>query len=234
MSNYNFEGQSDGDWDDRGDLSWKEYDWQQYLRRHEQEVERFIDCYNRLKDQPDHIDEVAHQMGWDAEDWAVGDGAEEDPFDTGRNRDAEEQEPEQDEFDPYTLLRHPVYVVVRGLNRHIRRMWEHYQRRHEQEVSAEGAWLFAQALNNGEMYATLAIQALDMGDYALAVCQIKLALAAINSSFEMLPPLLPRQAVDACLLAREIRIRLFDLREVCLRVMNDCREEIRRQGRDSD
>lgn len=232
MSNYNYEGQSD-DWDERGDLSWKEYDWQQYLRRHEQEIEKFIDCYNGLKDQPEHIDEVAHQMGWDAEDWSVSDSYDDDPAaELERLRD--EEEDIQEDFDPYTLLRHPVFVVVRGLNRHLRRMWELYQRRHEHELTPGASWRFANALNEGEMYATLAIQALDMGDYALAVCQIKLGLSAINRTFDMLPTLIGGGAVDGVLLAREIRVRLFDLREVCLRVMNDCRAEIKRQGRDHD
>jgi hypothetical protein len=234
MSNYNYEGPSDGDWDERGDLSWKEYDWQQYLRRHEQEIEKFIECYNQLKDQPEHIDEVAHQMGWDAEDWSVADNGYDDDPTAELERLRDEEEDIQEDFDPYTLLRHPVFVVVRGLNRHLRRMWELYQRRHEATLTPAASWRFANALNEGEMAATLAIQALDMGDYALAVCQIKLALSSINRTFEMLPGLLDPHSVDGCLLAREFRIRLFDLREVCLRVMNDCRAEIRRQGRESE
>lgn len=231
MSNYNFEGQSDGDWDDRGDLSWKEYDWQQYLKRHEQEVERFIECYNRLKDEPDHIDEVAHQMGWDAEDWAVGDSGFDDEPTLYDERSGEDEERE-DDFDPYTLLRHPVFVVVRGLHRHIRRMWEMYQRRYEREISPSLSWKFSQSLMEAEMSSVLAIQALDMGDYALAVCQIKLSLSAINKTFEQLPGLVRPELPTSEMLIREFRLRLFDLREVSLRVMNDCREEIRRHGRE--
>lgn len=234
MSNYNYEGQSDGDWDERGDLSWKEYDWQQYLRRHEQEIEKFIECYNQLKDLPEHIDEVAHQMGWDAEDWSVSDGSYDDDPTAELERLRDEEEDIQEDFDPYTLLRHPVFVVVRGLNRHLRRMWELYMRRHEDDVSPAAAWRFANILHEGETNATLSIQALDMGDYALAVCQVKLALSALNSTFEMLPSLFDGNTVDGCLLIREFRIRLFDLREVCLRVMNDCRAEIRRQGHDRE
>jgi hypothetical protein len=228
MSNFNFEGHSD-DNDDRGDLSWEEYDWQQYLARHEQEVERFIDTYNKLKDQPDHIDEVARQMGWEAEDWSVGEeDGESSSFDTSA-REEEEVEAEGESFDPYTILRHPVYVVVRGLYRHMRRQWAQFQMRHDREMSPTLSWALAQGFSEGETHATLALQSLDMGDYALAVCQLKLSLESINKTFAILPAVLPNRTQGEQRMEEELRVRLFDLREVLLRVMNDCREEIRRR-----
>ncbi|MFA5257236.1 MAG: hypothetical protein WC360_03720 [Opitutales bacterium] len=230
MSNYNFEGQPEGDWDDRGDLSWQEYDWQQYLVRHEQELDKFIELYNSLKDQPDHIDEVAHKMGWDAEDWSVGDGSDEDE-DSAEDSDEEDIDDAQEDFDPYTLLRHPVFVVVRGLYRYLRSMWAHYQLRDDVVVNPSATWALAQTLSEGEMHATLSLQSLDMGDYALAVCQIKLALDSVNKTFTVLPAVLPGCTPAEQLVEQEFRVRLFDLREVCLRVLNDCREQIRRNGR---
>ncbi len=232
MSNYNFEGQSDGDWDERNEISWKEYDWQQYLKRHEQEVERFIECYNRLKEEPEHIDQIAREMGWDAEDWSVSEGYEDEQILEFERPQEEEERP--DDFDPYTLLRHPVFVVVRGLYRSIRRHWELFQRRNERNIRPTGSWKLSQTLSDGENFAVLAIQALDMGDYALAVCQLKLSLSAINRTFELMPLVIPTELPDSGPLSHEMRIRLFDLREVNLRVLSDCREEIRRQGRERD
>lgn len=227
MSNFNFDGQPDGDWDDRGDLSWKEYDWQQYLARHEQEVEKFMDLYNRLKDQPEHLDEVAHQMGWDAEDWSVADDTDEEDSIAS---DSEEEEEAGSDFDPYTLLRHPVFVVFRGLYRYLRRMWSHYMIDGESRADARASWAYAQILGEGEMHSTLALQSLDMGDYQLAVCELKLALEDINNTFSILPALLPGRSPDEELMRQEIRVRLFDMRELCLRVLNDCREQLRRRG----
>jgi hypothetical protein len=230
MNNYNFEGQPDGDWDDRGDLSWQEYDWQQYLARHEAEVEKFIDLYNRLKDQPDHIDEVAHQMGWDAEDWSVSDSDEEDYL--SDSNDEEQDDASAEDFDPYTILRHPVYIVVRGLYRYLRRMWSHALMNGTVKGDAKASWAYAQMLGEGETHATLALQSLDMGDFQLAVCQIKLALDAVNRTFTLLPHITSGKTPAEQLMEGEIRTRLFDLREVCLRVMNDCREELRRKDGD--
>jgi len=235
MSNYNFEGQPEGDWEDRGDLSWQEYDWQQYLVRHELEVEKFIDLYNKLKEQPDHIDEVAQRMGWDSEDWTLGDildGAEafEDEADAEMSEEDDEDEAQED-FDPYTLLRHPVFVVIRGLYRYLGRMWAQYMSQNPAVVSGPVSWALSNQMNEGQMHATLALQSLDMGDYALAVCQAKLALDAVNKTFTLLPELLPTRTPAEMLMEQEFRVRLFDLREVCLRMLNDCREQMRRNGR---
>jgi hypothetical protein len=232
MSNYNFEGQPDGDWDDRGDLSWEKYDWQQYLVRHEEEVEKFIDLYNRLKDQPEHLDVVAHEMGWDADDWSVGDGSDEDDSFLPGNVAEEDAEDEDDaeDFDPYTLLRHPVFVVMRGLYRYLRRMWSHYLCGEGASVSAKSSWLYAQMLSEGEMHTTLALQSLDMGDYQLAVRQIKIALEDINRTFSVLPLILPAGMPGAQLMEQEIRVRLFDMREVSLRLMGDCADQIDHNG----
>lgn len=231
MNNYNFEGH-DGDWEDRGDLSWQEYDWQQYLARHEQEVEKFIEIYNRLKDQPDHIDEVAHQMGWDTEDWSIVETDEDDSFLSDSAEEEEEDEEESSgDFDPYTIIRHPVFVVVRGLYRYLRRMWSHFLlSENGAHMSAKASWAYAQVLSDGEIHSTTALQSLDMGDYQLAVCEIKLAMEDINLAFSILPSLFENHTTNDQLMEEEIRVRLFDLREMCLRVMNDCREEIRRHG----
>ncbi|MBN1404836.1 MAG: hypothetical protein JW942_10275 [Opitutales bacterium] len=227
MSNNNFEGQSDGDWEDRGELSWQEYDWQQYLARHEQEVEKFISLYNGLIAAPERIDEVAVQMGWDEEDWSVSDGADELDDDSDDDDDARDEGPE--DFDPYTLLRHPVYVVVRGLYRDLRRRWSAYIIGGETQVGPTGSWALAQVLSEGETHATLSLQSLDMGDYALAVCQMKLALEIINKTFYLFSEVLAEKGPMEEILEADFRVRLFDLREVCLRIMNDCRNQNNRK-----
>src|SRR5690606_5477434 len=78
MGNYEFEGHPEGDWDDRGNVSWNEFDWQQFLRRQQKEVARFVSLYDRYLDEADHLDRVAQEMGWDRDDWSVGDGLDDD------------------------------------------------------------------------------------------------------------------------------------------------------------
>jgi len=61
----------------------------------------------------------------------------------------------------------------------------------------------------------MAVHALDFGDYAMAICLFKRALAALNDCFSHIGS----EAADAnpaiCDCRESMRHRLFDLREIC-------------------
>ena len=73
MSQYEFEGSNEGDWDEGGDLAWNESDWQAFLRNSDKEVARFVTSYNQVKDQDDRLDAAASLMGWQRDDWSSAD-----------------------------------------------------------------------------------------------------------------------------------------------------------------
>ena len=78
----------------------------------------------------------------------------------------------------------------------------------------------------------MAIHALDFGDYAMAICIFKRALSALNACFAHIGS----ESADGIGAVREcrdeLRHRLFDLREIWLRVISDCREDTERQTDD--
>lgn len=252
MSNYNFEGHSEGDWDGRGELSMSEKDWQLFLARHDKEVQRFMDLYQQCRHLPNHLDEIALLMGWDAQDWSVTDS---DEFDEDEDEDEEfqdifasvqreaeaeladegassdsAQDPVTDD-DPYTMQRHPVYVVVRGLYRIFDFYFDKYLKWGQPpQPTSQRIWALAKVTREGEHNAVLAVASLDIGDISLAVCQMKRSLAAYNETFRLLGFLQGHEARAAGLLFVNLQQILFDLREVSLRVMQDCRAEIRRQA----
>ncbi|HEX2101818.1 MAG TPA: hypothetical protein VHF69_14185, partial [Candidatus Synoicihabitans sp.] len=81
--------------------------------------------------------------------------------------------------------------------------------------------------------ATLAIQALDFGDYAMAISLFKRALRELNGSLALLSS--EAHGSRAFTTFRDHALpRLFDLREIWLRVMNECREELERPVEDED
>jgi hypothetical protein len=240
MSNYNFEGHSEGDWDEQGELSWGENDWQHFLSRHEKEVQRFIEIYRQCRHLPNHLDEIALLMGWDALDWAVLDP---DEFDSEADEEndlfkevraegegtSENSGPPSDS-DPYTMQRHPVYVVVRGLYRLFDFYFEKYLKWGQApQPTPCRIWEIARVVRESEHQASLAVSSLDMGDLPLAVCQMKISHAAINECFRLLGFLETEEARAANLFFANVQQVLFDLREVCLRVMTECRIETRRQ-----
>jgi hypothetical protein len=231
MTNFNFEGQPEGDWDDRGNLSWSELDWQQFLQRQEKEVARFLRLYDECLMEPsERLDWVARQMGWDAGDWSVGDFPEEDEDSEPWN--GESSDPmDLSDTDPYTLHRHPVYVVCTGLFLQLRYMWRGILKVHEGPMDNLLCWDYAECLNEAEKHGMMAMQSMDMGDFLLCVVHLKRALRGINLAMSLLPDLASFSDKGSPL-EHSMSSRLFDLREVFLRVMQDCREEDRRNFRD--
>ena len=80
----------------------------------------------------------------------------------------------------------------------------------------------------------MAIHALDFGDYAMAICLFKRALAVLNDCFANIgsEEAAAYASIRAC--RDELRMRLFDLREIWLRVISDCREDANRPPDEED
>lgn len=232
MSGFDYDNFSDGEWDNHEDLAWNEFDWQQYLKQNDKEIAQFLAHYHQLKGRPEHLDEVARLMGWDREDWAPGE--DEDDDDAAEPIAAEDaqkrRESEEDGYDPYTVHRHPVFVVTHGLFQHLNNCLEQYAAQQGSGFSAVSACRIGNSLGLGEFNAIMAVNALDMADYNLAVCHLKNALSGLNVTMRLLQQL-PAGGNSRLhsLFMSESLSTLFDLREVWLRVMNDCREESRRR-----
>lgn len=223
MSDSNFDHSEGDDWEEfsSNDLNWSETQWRNYLNGSDRDTARFLSIYNSVKDKPNHLDEVATLMGWDAEDISMTD---EFSF-----MDIEEDVPADDdearEGAPYTLHRHPVFVVTRSLYRYLHQSWEHFMVQNPQSVSPKLAWDYAGSLHQAEMNVLLSIQALDLGDFGLSICHLKNSLSALNHSFALLNELKHPNPAYLENFRNEVRIRMFDLRELWIRVMGDCRHE---------
>ena len=88
-------------------------------------------------------------------------------------------------------------------------------------------WDYANTLHQAEMNVLLSIQALDLGDFGLSICHL-------NHTFSLLNELRhPNQAYLEDF-RNEVRIRLFDLRELWIRVLGDCRHECQHRRDDQE
>ncbi len=227
MSNFDFEGFSEGDWEERGDLAWNEFDWERYLRSQDQILRRYLELYAQLKGKTERLDRVAQLMGWDTEEWT---GNEYLPDD-----DAEgSPEDDMDDLEPYTLHKHPIFIATKALYLDVQARWLDLLGSGELAIPPAVGAAYQASLSVGESNAVTAIHALDMGDYAMATCQFKRALADLNRSFHLLERLsrIPSESIHHYRV--EATCRLFDLREVWLRVMQYCREEVNRRIRGDD
>ena len=217
MTNQDSDGLFDSDWEERRELTWTEADWESYLAEHETAVRDYLRHYEQLPAAPDRIDEVARRMGWDTT-------PEELPAEDAIAPEAESAAAEPDfepEFDLYTVHRNPVHIATRALFVTLLANWERIAV-HPERVHPAQALALSGSLYRGREHALQAVQSLDMGDYALAVCFFKRALRELNESLARLES----SSGDDALLARyrEFAVpRLFDLREIWLRVMAECR-----------
>src|SRR5580658_1979077 len=67
MSNFDSELPG-GDWEERGELAWNEFDWERYFREQDESILRYLGFYESLRKDVDHLDAIAHRMGWETED----------------------------------------------------------------------------------------------------------------------------------------------------------------------
>lgn len=235
MGNTNSNNPSDNEWEDRGELIWNEFDWERYLREQDEVVLRYLAFYEQLRKDPERLDEAARLMGWGVEEWTsegVGDGADDDEDDDEDEEEATEVDL-SDTDEPYTLHKNPIHVATRALFLSLKRTWEQTAD-DAAKVPQKLALAHHAALLRTEDQAMQAVAALDFGDYAMAISLFKRALRELNFTLATLE-------FEACTFSRALTRyredalpRLFDLREVWLRVMGECRTELAQPSDEPD
>lgn len=230
MQGFNHDsGSSDGDWDQGGELAWNEADWQLYLKRAEAEQRRFLELYQRFRDHPSRLDEIAREMRWDRDDWSVPGAADDWEAPEAESPDL------ADEMEPYTIHKHPVYIVSQAMVHFLNAHWAAYLQANWSSFQPKLVTQFSNGMQMGEVNAIVALDALEMGDFNLAVCHVKRALSGLNHAMKSIfhvPGISAAARSEFVSLASDIA---FDLREVWLRVLAECREEARRESEgDSD
>src|SRR5258708_6517883 len=218
MTNSDSDGLFENDWEDRGELAWTEADWQKYLGEQEEAVRNYIRHYDQLPEAMGRIDEAARRMGWELAETPESRAADD-------ATDEEDEEVFAGDWDPYTLHRNPVYISTRALYVSLLAHWERVAAQPDRVPAALGITLQA-LLYRGHEQALQAVQALEMGDYTLAVCLFKRALRELNLTLARLHQPHVATAPLAVRYRDYAMPRLFDLREIWLRVMSECRQSL--------
>lgn len=222
MSNFDSDGGPDFEWEDRGDLAWNEFDWERYLREQDDAIERYLKFYETFLPRADRLDRVAEKMNWSQEDW-TDDGEVE----TAESEAADDEDDFEDPDEVYTLHKNPIFIATKAIYLGLNRSWQTLASEPGQ-VPQPLAVTLQGALHAGEDHAVQAIHALDFGDYAMAVSLFKRALSALNGTFALLNREDPENTAALTAWRDGALPQLFDLREVWLRVMSECRDELER------
>ena len=222
MSNFNSDGSQESDWEDRSELVWNEFDWERYLRQQDDTVRSYLKFYEAAKGDPLRIDTVAEKMGWGHDDWSE----EADSSDDGDDEDDEDSASFEDD-DVYTVHKNPIFIATKAIYLGLHQSWETLSLDGAKVPQSVAVTLLA-SLNRGDEHAVQAIHALDFGDYAMAVSLFKRAMSALNGSLALLNADNALQHPNISAWRADAVPRLFDLREIWLRVIAECREELDR------
>ena len=215
MNDFNADGAPDGDGEGRDELSWTEFDWEQYFRQQDAAIAKYLEHYESLEANPNRIDEAARLMGWEENDWNVESVDDFDP---------ENLPDDWDDLEPYSVHRNPVFVATKAIFGGLWRRLGAFPQLPDPAVS-KAIVALAAICHQAEDTASMAIHALDLGDYSMAVSLFKRALRALNAALATVATLEAMPAPGCQDFAAAARLRLFDLREICLRVMEECRQE---------
>ena len=129
-----------------------------------------------------------------------------------------------------TLCIATLYIASSALYRYLYQSWEHYLAQNSDSIPAQTCWCYALTLNKAETNVLHCIQSLDLGDFGLAICHLKNSLSALNRSIAILDSLTKPHDASLESFRAECKIRLFDLRELWIRIIDDCRHEVRRRS----
>ena len=222
MSNFDSDGGPENPWDDRGDLAWNEFDWERYLRDQDEAIHRYLRFYESCKDVPDRIDKVAEKMNWGDDEWTDESDLEDDD---SVSDDADG--PGDSEEDVYTLHKNPIFIATKAIYLGLNRSWQRLASDPAKAPQSLAVSLLS-SLHQGEEHAVQAVHALDFGDFAMAISLFKRAMSALNGTLALLSADDVMRYRGVSEWREEALPRLFDLREVWLRVIAECREELDR------
>lgn len=225
MSNSNSDGPSGNEWEDRGDVAWNEFDWERYLREQDESIARYQKLYEASAESTDRIDSVAEQMGWSITDWTEEGGEIPDSDDDDDDEDDDDLDFENG--DVYTLHKNPIFIATKAISQGLQHLWLQAAGQ-ATALPAPMSLAMLTVLHRCEDLAVQAIHALDFGDYAMAISLFKRALHGLNGTLALLNS--DEAGLQPVMVAfREAALpRLFDLREIWLRVINECRDELDR------
>ena len=223
MSNFESDGSAENEWNDRGELAWNEFDWERYLREQDETINRYLAFYETCISNPQRIDEVARFMGWDGSQWDSSEPSESD--DVSAAEILAEEYASMPEV--YTLHKNPIFIATKAIYLRARRNWE-LLASDSRKVPQNIALAYLSSLNTGEDHAVQAIHALEFGDYAMAISLFKRALSTLNQTIALLNR--PADSDERHMLAyhENVIMSIFDLREIWLRVIGECRGELKR------
>ena len=205
MSEFNYDGYNEGE----GNLAWNEFDWQQYLNQNKREIHEFIALYQNAESSFNPFEAIMYEESDTTS-----------PFEINQEESEYEIAP-----DPYTIHRHPLFIVAKGLTIDICKSWEKLIAEKNAGVTVGIAWKFAKALQEIEYHVNGGIYAIDINEAALAIAHLKNSLSNLNEAMRVANQIGPYCKEELSLGNFEnVKMTLFNLRGAIMKILDECRE----------
>lgn len=216
-----------------------EDEWRELLNRADRETARFLEIYEASfllpveeQENGDRLDRCAVTMGWHLSEDADDAADAPDDFSSNENdADPASQDAANAEFPPvYSLHNLPECIAISALFRFARARIATLVR--SGTLRAFSAERLAETLADAYRDMLIAVDAEDALEFGLSICLMKNAHAAINRNFAEMEQLPPPRTEKYARIVRELRCAMMDLRDMCLRIIRDAREEAARHADD--
>ncbi|MEK0444862.1 MAG: hypothetical protein RLZZ399_183 [Verrucomicrobiota bacterium] len=205
---------------------WDEYDWERFLQQQDQKAERYLELLERYNDHPERDAIVAKEMGWDGTEDAEARAWMEEVEIEFSQGDEEEEHADEEEVEGEEFLEvHPLYRLCVELT-----LWT-------DDLFEEEGDDFAVNPLAGELSEQICYMS---GKVAAAVCDaeeselgmtiayLKRALRAANRVLGAISELQEQRAFSQ-VRSRQLRTRLFQIRDGIVELMGTSRAEWRRR-----
>lgn len=224
MKSFDFENFSENDWDEKGELLWNEFDWSRYIQDSNILISKFTALYLNNFQEDNRLDVTASQLPWQASEWLWSNTNSQEAVETMFLDSIEDIDDESDSFkDILATHRHPLFIGMTALCFVIAMLLEDYV---DNNSNIDGKYLLklTNSFHKIELNAILAIHAFDIGDCSLSISYCKISFDPLNQALDLTSSI---QEIIGNTLATKIKTILFDIREVLLRLITNCRAEIK-------
>jgi len=233
---------------------WDEYDWERFLQQQDLKTERYMELLEKYMDDPDRDQIIAREMGWshltasgDGSDESDGETEEEDWISFERDdatasdaMDAidallggseagefgadydEASEEDGEELEGFEL--HPLYQASFALTIWIDQLFEGLEELENRPAAVRLATNCAVA--SAKLAAALSDE--EASEIGMTIAYLKRALKAISSALDA-SHLFAREAKLPAKLRKELRGKLFHVRDGIIVLMGEYRTEWRRR-----
>ena len=195
------------EWKEEEESCWDEFDWQRQLRRDDLKVREFLRLYLAFQG-TNRLGTVLGRLGWKA---IEADSCRE----------------------PFTLHSHPLLLGSTALAHHIFSLYEGFLMEKREELSLADFSLFstfARDLHFAQWYSVFALEAFNVQDLQLAAAHFKRSFSRAHRLLGALEDL--AQVAPSLDFVLKGRPALFDLREIWLMAMRECRHAAHRKRDD--